>query len=211
MDAGRVIADGAPRHGDDGPGGDRRLSRRRRGMTLLCGRAPRRAPRPAAGRARRQLRRSTRARRRPRRRQRRRQDDAAARDRRRAPSRRRARRVRRRRRHAAPRPRARRARASRWCPKAAACSPRMTVEENLLLARSAGRAGPLDARSGDGGLSQSQARAGAPAGTSVGRRAAGDGDRPRADDQPASSCCSTKFRSACRRSRSSASTRSSRR
>ena len=37
---------------------------------------------------------------------------------------------------------------------------------------------------------------------SLGRRAAGDGDRARADDQSARCCCWTRCRSACRRSRS---------
>ena len=42
---------------------------------------------------------------------------------------------------------------------------KMSVEENLLLAQAAGRGGRLDDRGGDGGLSQSQARRHARAGT----------------------------------------------
>ena len=88
---------------------------------------------------------------------------------------------------------------------------RLTVEENLLLARSAPARRRVDARRGDGGLPDLKAAASQPRRHTVGRRAAGDRDRPRADDEPASCCCSTRSRSGSRRSSSSASTARSRR
>ena len=88
--------------------------------------------------------------------------------------------------------------ASRWCPRGGGCSPRMTVEENLLLARAAGRTGPwtLDAvmeafpnlkarrRSRAGTLSGGEQQA-----TAIGRALMTNPEM----------CCSTKSRSACRR------------
>ena len=84
MDAGRIIADGAPQSGDGRPGGDRGLSRRRRRVSLLA--VERLEARHGLLQAVRGVTLRDRAGRdgRARRRQRRRQDDAAARDRRRA-------------------------------------------------------------------------------------------------------------------------------
>ena len=59
----------------------------------------------------------------------------------------------------------------------------MTVEENLLLGRTSRPARRVERRAGAGDVPQPQAAPPCQGWPSVGRRAAGDGDRPRADDQ----------------------------
>ena len=84
--------------------------------------------------------------------------------------------------------------------------PQLTVEENLLVAAHAARPGALDGRPRARGVPAAAAAAPAARGDALGRRAAGDRDRPRADDEPARCCCSTRSRSASLRSPSTPST-----
>ena len=73
--------------------------------------------------------------------------------------------------------------ASRWCRRGGGCSPQMTVEENLLLGKTSRPGRRLERRAGAGDVPQPQAAPPRQGRQSVGRRAAGDRDRPCADDQ----------------------------
>ena len=102
-------------------------------------------------------------------------------------------------------PPARRASASRWCRRAAGCSrPDRRGEPARRGARRPAGRGTSSAVLEAFPL----LRAAAPAGgrRPLGRRAAGDRDRPRADDATRACCCSTRSRSGWRRSPSTRST-----
>ena len=210
MDAGRVIADGEPQAVMSDPEGDRGLSRRRRGMTLLA--VERLEARHGLLQAVRGVELADRAGRddRARRRQRRRQDDDAAHDRRRAPARRAVASCSRAATSSGTAAHLRAAMGIALVPEGRRLFTRLTVEENLQLARSAGRAGAWTIDAVMEAFPNLKAAAAEPRRVALRRRTAGDGDRPRADDESRACCSSTRCRSASRRSWSIASTPDSR-